>query len=481
MSVKPSGVLAVFFVLNSLFLSVFTQVDSVYAGSLSYNLACQDESSALSQTKQPAKHQVVVKCKSGAKFTYLNNASSAKSQVTGKCPNGQQVGSKVDVPNGKSSTLTLYCVSGTPEHMERTDSTPTVSSKKITPKKDGETAATQKEGTASCGEVDTIVISCDDNTNGVWGILLLVIGILSAGVGLVAVGAVVYAAIMWTTAEDKQDQINKAKSILTNAIIGIVTFALMWAGLQFLVPGGVFNRDYEAGSVKNSANNLPTTDGSSKGGGDNVKGGQAGDSDTPIEPSDIAFVKNLRDASASNSVLKPNTLYRSAQLTRLNDKNAERLSSMLGEDALIIDVRPPGGDTGQPDKSVPGVKNSNFPIDGLLDLEPMVTDAARASTLARVLKAAANAKGPVLIHCVAGKDRTGWIVAMIMYANGASDEEVMKEYLKSNESIPGGVKPEWLKNGVQAARSKHGTVLKYLKSIGLTSGDLKKLRTKFGA
>lgn len=97
-----------------------------------------------------------------------------------------------------------------------------------------------------CGGVETAIIKCsqsnsgDIEDNGVWGLLMLVLKILTAGVGIVAVGGIVYGAILYTTAEDKADQVKKATDIITNVVIGLIAFALMWALLNFIVPGGVF-------------------------------------------------------------------------------------------------------------------------------------------------------------------------------------------------------------------------------------------------
>ena len=40
---------------------------------------------------------------------------------------------------------------------------------------------------------------------------------------------------------------------------------------------------------------------------------------------------------------------------------------------------------------------------------------------------------PLVIHCAAGKDRTGFIVAMLLKALGVSDAEILGNYLKSNQ------------------------------------------------
>ena len=98
-----------------------------------------------------------------------------------------------------------------------------------------------------CAGVDTAIIKCDPDasgetkTNGVWQLLLMVVNILTAGVGVIAVAGIVYGAVLYTTAEDKADQVKQATNIITNVVIGLVLFALMWAGLNFIVPGGVFS------------------------------------------------------------------------------------------------------------------------------------------------------------------------------------------------------------------------------------------------
>lgn len=530
---------------------------------------------------------------------------------------------------------------------------------------------------ATCDKNETIILECGSGQNGIWSILLIIINVLSAGVGILAVGGIVYAALLWTTAEDKADQLNKAKTIITDVVIGVVVYALIYSGTQFLIPGGAFDRTSTVASVTNTTSSeLPKDDGINNGGGsgggssaatqdklsaknsfkpsqvlivgdsitafpgnpvnqgnkgwweyllDGKKGtfkfkaeGGAGyvhesghtsstftdwipsvgsmnpkvvviagglnDSNSPtassgiksyydklakalktnnvnpknvyafvprpkgsaenivplvksnvtriganyvnvgtytetfdklhpnsasakiiadnfaarsnfderlvsqdaviggtVTAADIKTVKNLRDASTTNNVLKSGALYRSAQLSHLDSANSKKLSALLGSGSTIIDLRTDASRATDPDTPVPGTKKSNIPIEGILDTEPMVTDSVRRSQLAKALRTAGSASGAVLVHCVAGKDRTGWTVAMIMYVNGASDQQVMTEYLKSNEAIPGGVKPEWLTNGVREARQRHGTINGYLQSIGLSKADINKLKTKFGA
>ncbi len=100
---------------------------------------------------------------------------------------------------------------------------------------------------ADCGGVTTAIINCDQGggTNvedtGVWGLLLLAVNILTAGVGVLALGGLVYGAVLYTSAGGNPEQVKKARTIFTNVVIGVVAFGGMYALLNFLVPGGVFN------------------------------------------------------------------------------------------------------------------------------------------------------------------------------------------------------------------------------------------------
>lgn len=99
---------------------------------------------------------------------------------------------------------------------------------------------------ADCGGVPTSVISCSQGggTNleetGVWGILLLAVNILTAGVGILALAGIVYGAILYTSAGGNPEQVKKARGIFINVVIGVVAFGIMFTLLNFLVPGGVF-------------------------------------------------------------------------------------------------------------------------------------------------------------------------------------------------------------------------------------------------
>lgn len=120
---------------------------------------------------------------------------------------------------------------------------------------------------AECGGVQTAIISCNENgkvtckdgnapsnnrcadgsapsavdSNGVWGILKLAINIMTTGVGILAVGGIVYGSILYTSAGGSSEQTKKAMGIITNVVIGLVAYILMYAITNFLIPGGLFS------------------------------------------------------------------------------------------------------------------------------------------------------------------------------------------------------------------------------------------------
>ncbi|MCX4747941.1 tyrosine-protein phosphatase [Kitasatospora sp. NBC_01287] len=62
-----------------------------------------------------------------------------------------------------------------------------------------------------------------------------------------------------------------------------------------------------------------------------------------------------------------------------------------------------------------------------------VTDALARERFATVLRLLAAPDGPpVLFHCTAGKDRTGWTAALLLTALGVDQETVYEDYLLTN-------------------------------------------------
>ncbi|MBP6016686.1 MAG: tyrosine-protein phosphatase [Candidatus Promineofilum sp.] len=123
--------------------------------------------------------------------------------------------------------------------------------------------------------------------------------------------------------------------------------------------------------------------------------------------------------------------------------------------------------------------------------------------LAGILRAAADpANLPLVVHCTAGKDRTGLAVALLLLSLGVPEETVIADYTLSNRAF--GVLAERMRSELELLyafgfseerlrpfllaeaptligalahlRRRYGSVEAYLRRAGLTEHDLQRLR-----
>lgn len=66
------------------------------------------------------------------------------------------------------------------------------------------------------------------------------INVLSAAVGLVIVGSIIFAGIQYQTARDNAQQVTAAKNRIAMAILSLMLYFFAYAILQWLIPGGIF-------------------------------------------------------------------------------------------------------------------------------------------------------------------------------------------------------------------------------------------------
>jgi hypothetical protein len=64
---------------------------------------------------------------------------------------------------------------------------------------------------------------------------------MTGGVILLAIAGVVYGSVLYTSAGGNQEQVKKARTVITNVVIGVLLFVLMFGLANWLIPGGVFN------------------------------------------------------------------------------------------------------------------------------------------------------------------------------------------------------------------------------------------------
>ena len=100
---------------------------------------------------------------------------------------------------------------------------------------------------------------------------------------------------------------------------------------------------------------------------------------------------------------------------------------------------------------------------------------------------------PLVFHCTAGKDRTGFAAALILRSLGVSHDDVVRDYLLTNErlkpktdwkglapevaSVLYRVQPEFLSAAFDAVEKDYGGVEAYLRE-GLRLGDAERQRLR---
>ncbi len=74
---------------------------------------------------------------------------------------------------------------------------------------------------------------------GIFLLLEFVLQVMTALVGIAAVGTLIYAGVLYSSAGGSNEQVAKSKRLITDTVIGIVVYALMFFALNWLIPGGV--------------------------------------------------------------------------------------------------------------------------------------------------------------------------------------------------------------------------------------------------
>ena len=135
-------------------------------------------------------------------------------------------------------------------------------------------------------------------------------------------------------------------------------------------------------------------------------------------------------------------------------------------------------------------------------LDPRYLDLYR-----RYFEALAETEGAILVHCAAGKDRTGVICALTHHIAGVHEDDIRADYLATNDPVRAaarsesikafireatgrtpddgviryivGVEPEFLDEALSVMRARHGSIDGYLEAaIGLTPDLREKVRAR---
>ena len=99
-------------------------------------------------------------------------------------------------------------------------------------------------GGSTCGTAHTFFDwGCNgaDDKDSILTVLVTISNWLAAGVVIAVIGGIIYGAIMYATSAGDAAKAKSATEIIRNAFIALILYFLMWAFLQYIVPGGLFN------------------------------------------------------------------------------------------------------------------------------------------------------------------------------------------------------------------------------------------------
>ena len=175
-------------------------------------------------------------------------------------------------------------------------------------------------------------------------------------------------------------------------------------------------------------------------------------------------VSNARElgglVNTDGQVLRRGALIRSANLSRAAKEDEKKLKEVYHL-SLVIDLRTPMAAGQKPDVPMEGVRHLLLPVfdDAMIGVthendrdyvrrktkmpemkglyEMMVLHPAcraRFGEVLRIIMAHDFEQGSVLWHCSEGKDRCGLVTAFLLSAQGVSDEQILEDYLITNET-----------------------------------------------
>ncbi|MBL1076184.1 tyrosine-protein phosphatase [Nocardia sp. 2] len=231
----------------------------------------------------------------------------------------------------------------------------------------------------------------------------------------------------------------------------------------------------------------------------------------------ISGTFNFRDAgglrTTTGAKVRDGVLLRSAQLSKLDDAGRATLGQLgvtdvhdlrglkeidfIGHDALPEDVRLhiTPFDSRMGETPPHEARRTITAFNHMLETYSQFPALPEAHTAIKALAESAL-NGTALVHCAAGKDRTGWAVATLLRAVDVTEEDVYADYLLSNDAVPTlrsfmtdalneelsddllGVKPEYLEAATTSMHSMYGGIDGYLAEIGIEADMRAALRER---
>jgi hypothetical protein len=171
------------------------------------------------------------------------------------------------------------------------------------------------------------------------------------------------------------------------------------------------------------------------------------------------------DGAVNARAVVPGVLLRSDNLQSLTPRDVRRLVDQHGLEVVLdlrtdveVELEGPGPLTGEPgvrieyrslypdsggntDLDIETVKPWRRFRDDSVEDEPPIVRAyvsyvrRRPDSIVASIRSIARADGAALVHCAAGKDRTGVVVALALDAAGGDRDVIVADYLASSERI----------------------------------------------
>ncbi|WP_194815262.1 tyrosine-protein phosphatase [Nocardia sp. XZ_19_385] len=229
---------------------------------------------------------------------------------------------------------------------------------------------------------------------------------------------------------------------------------------------------------------------------------------------------NFRDVAGLRTVdgakVRPGILLRSAQLSRLDAEGHAGLRQLgvgavhdlrglreiehMGHDNLPDGVRlhvtPFDSRMGE---APPHDAQTSSAFEHMLEVYREFPSLPEAGTAIHALaESILRDEGAALVHCAAGKDRTGWAVAALLRAAQVTEADILADYLQSNGAVPMlramlapklaageelsddllGVRAEYLAAAIESVETRYGGFDNYLTQIGITPALRARLRRR---
>lgn len=94
----------------------------------------------------------------------------------------------------------------------------------------------------SCGGTSTRIIKCEipeglPAITPIKELIRIAVIAMTAVIGVVATGGLAYAATIYSSARDSQAQVDQAKTIIRNIVVGILMYVFMAVLINWLIPG----------------------------------------------------------------------------------------------------------------------------------------------------------------------------------------------------------------------------------------------------